>query len=253
MADARRAAIYDSIGAGYTAHRRADPRVAAAIHRALGGARSIIDVGAGTGSYEPDDALVVAVEPSAAMVRQRAPGAAPAVRGVAEHLPVRDGAFDAALVSLSLHHWPDLRAGLRELRRVAGRQVVFLFDPAVHERYWLIQEYLPGVARLPATHRAPLATVLDELGGGDVSVVPVPHDCVDGFMWAHWRRPHAYLDPKVRACMSGIALLDQNDVERAMARLAADLESGEWARRHADLLALDEIDGGFRLIVAGDR
>jgi SAM-dependent methyltransferase len=246
-------AVYDAIGGDYTAHRRPDPRVAAQIDAALAGAASVINVGAGAGSYEPTDRFVVAVDASMQMIRQRAAGTAPPVLGLAEHLPVRSGAFDAALVSLSLHHWPDLAGGVAELRRVARRQVIFTFDPIVHVRFWLIEDYLPSIATLEATQHAPIDAIVGALVDAEVQVVPVPHDCIDGFMWAHWRRPEAYLDPSVRACMSGIALLDPAEVADGVARLRADLDSGEWHRRNAELLDRDAVDGGFRLIVAGQR
>ncbi|MCU1351230.1 MAG: SAM-dependent methyltransferase, partial [Acidimicrobiales bacterium] len=241
---------YDEIGIGYAGHRRADPRIAARIHRALGDAASVLDVGAGTGSYEPPGRRVVAVEPSPVMLAQRPVGAAPAVRATAGALPVRDGAFDAALVVLSLHHWPDPWAGLAELRRVARRQVVLTFDPVDHEAFWLVDDYLPAIAELASAHPPGPAAVAEALGGA-VEVVPVPHDCVDGFMWAWWRRPEAYLDAGVRAAISAIAQLPPGVVEPAMARLADDLATGRWHERHGHLLARQEIDGGFRLVVAG--
>ena len=239
--------LYDRIGAGYTTTRRADPRIAARIHAALGDARTVVNVGAGTGNYEPTDRDVTAVEPSETMIAQRPPGAAPVVRASAEALPFADHSFDAAMAVLSDHHWRDRPAGLRELRRVARRVVVFTFDPAYVDALWLVPGYLPGFRSLPGMTLGEIAACL---GGVDVEPVPVPHDCADGFMGAWWRRPDAYLDPRVRASISVFARLSPGEVEDCVARLGEDLASGAWRARHGDLLALDELDLGYRLLVA---
>jgi SAM-dependent methyltransferase len=244
-------AVYDDIGRTYGAVRRADPRIAAQVLRALGGASTVLNVGAGAGSYEPADGRsVVAVEPSAVMRAQRQAGSAPCVAGWAEMLPFADRSFDATLTTFSVHHWPDQRAGLDELRRVAPRNVVVTFDPAFHERYWLVRDYLPEVADLPASRPLRPAEMCEHLGGGSIETVPVPADCTDGFFWAFWRRPEAYLDPLVQAASSGIAQLPEALVQVRMARLAADLASGAWHERNADLLELDEVDAGYRLIIS---
>jgi SAM-dependent methyltransferase len=202
-------------------------------------------VGAGTGSYEPHDRQVVAVEPSQVMIAQRPAHAAPVVQAVAVALPFPDDSFDAALVVLSVHHWADRAQGYAELRRVARRRVVLTFDPAVHDRFWLIADYLPEAAAAPGFGPAETAA---GIGARRVADVPLPHDCTDAVLPAHWRRPEAYLDPAVRAAASGLARLDPALVEERMQRLAADLASGAWHRRHADLLAADTYDAGFRLL-----
>jgi SAM-dependent methyltransferase len=240
---------YDAIGAVYARHRRPDPRVADQIGLALGDVATVVNVGAGTGSYEPPDRSVVAVEPSSVMIGQRRSGAAPVVRGMAEHLPFPDHTFDAATAFLTIHHWSDVRAGLAEMRRVARRIVVFTFDPTVSKSFWLAQDYVPEINALAATNTIEPEAVADVIGADRVEVVPVPADCIDGFNWAYWRRPHAYLDPEVRACISGLALLDDDLVARRMARLDADLKDGTWEARHGHLLRCDSIDGGFRLVV----
>jgi SAM-dependent methyltransferase len=212
----------------------------------------VINVGAGTGNYEPRDATVLAVEPSATMLAQRSAGAAPAVRGVAEALPVADGTFDAALAILTVHHWSDPRQGLRELARVAHRQVVVTWDPEASSRHWLHRDYLPELL----AHEASLSSlddVVDVLAVRDVVVMEVPRVCADGFMSAQWASPADYLDPAVRAGMSGLSLLDQDVVNGAIARLARDLVDGTWERRNAELAGLASLDTGFRLVVAGDR
>ena len=240
--------LYDSIGRSYTDVRREDPRIAARIRAALGDARTVVNVGAGAGAYEPGDLDVTAVEPSETMIAQRPEGAAPVVRAFAEELPFEDQSFDAAMVVLSDHHWSDHERGLAELRRVARRVVLFTFDPATTHDSWLVSEYLPCFEELiPQEFR--IQQTVDGLGGARVEPVPVPHDCLDGFMHAYWRRPHAYLDPHVRAGISACALMDRTCLAEGIARLAADLESGAWERRHADLLGLDELDLGYRLLI----
>jgi SAM-dependent methyltransferase len=230
--------------------RREDPRIAARIRTALGDARSVLNVGAGAGAYEPADLDVTAVEPSAVMRAQRPPGAARAVDASAEALPFADGAFDAAMAVLSDHHWSDHARGLAEMRRVAQRRVLFTWDSRTVLDSWIIRDYLPGFLRLPPLPHT-LEQTLDRLGGGRIEVVPIPYDCVDGFFHAYWRRPEAYLDATVRAGISVFARLAPEEVDAGLARLSADLESGEWHRRNAALLELEELDLGYRLVVGG--
>ncbi|HEY3976685.1 MAG TPA: class I SAM-dependent methyltransferase [Streptosporangiaceae bacterium] len=245
---------YRTLGNSYATRRRPDPRIARLIGAALGDARTIVNVGAGTGSYEPADRRVTAVEPSAVMIAQRPAGAAPVMQGAAECLPFADQTFDAALAVLTVHHWASAAAGLAELRRVARRQVVLTWDPQVFARFWVVADYLPEIAEREST-LACLAAVSRELarGGQQVTVreVPVPGDCVDGFLGAYWRRPQAYLSAATRAAMSSIALLDQGQVTAAAGRLAADLTSGRWHKRHGHLLARSELDLGYRLVATG--
>ncbi|SFR22884.1 Methyltransferase domain-containing protein [Lentzea waywayandensis] len=241
--------LYDEIGTGYSWGRRTDPRWMAEILAALGTARSIADVGAGTGSYEPHDRTVLALEPSVEMIRQRPPGASPAVRAVAEALPVRDHAVDAALAVLTVHHWTDWRAGLAELRRIAPLQVVLAYDTLRHIDFWFVREYVPEIADLERT-RPSADDIAHELGAQSVTVLPLPWDFTDGVFPAYWRRPAAYLDPRVRRACSALAQTDPGAVERGIRQLRADLGSGRWHERHRDLLDLDEWDAGFRLIVS---
>jgi len=218
---------------------------------ALGDATTVVNVGAGSGSYEPGDRVVVAVEPSAVMLSQRPLGAAPALRAVAEALPFPDDAVDVAMAVLTVHHWSDVGHGLAELRRVARRQVVFGFDPSRQLDLWFTAEYVPAAAAMEEG-RAPSVDELSErLGGATIESVPIPHDCSDGFLGAYWRRPEAYLDPDVRASISSLAQLDPPDVEPGIERLADDLESGAWHERHGALLELDELELGYWLLVAG--
>ena len=245
-------ALYDRIGRTYTSTRREDPRLAAAIHAALGDAASVVNVGAGTGSYEPADRKVVAIEPSPVMIAQRPADAAPAVIAFAEDLPLADDSIDAAMAVLTDHHWRDRAQGLREMRRVARRRaVVFQHDPQVGAAFWLVRDYLPAFAR--RLEGKDLLELMRPLGDVEVREVPIPHDCRDGFLGAFWRRPHAYLDPAVRAGISVFSLLPENEVETAVGRLRADLESGDWERRNAAILERDELDLGFRVVVAEYR
>lgn len=240
--------LYDEIGAGYGTTRRADPRIERAIHDALGDAERIVNVGAGTGSYEPRDRAVVAVEPSERMIAQRPAGAAPVVRAAAEELPFEDAGFDASLAVLTDHHWSDRARGLRELRRVARRRaVLFTWDPSFAERFWLIRDYLPGTLRLPGMA---IDAVAAHLGAQRIVPVPLPRDCEDGFFHAWWARPEAYLDARVRAGTSVFARLDAGEVAQAVARLREDLASGAWHARNAELAGLAELDLGYRLLVA---
>jgi SAM-dependent methyltransferase len=248
MAGTMSQVLYDRIGAGYAAYRRPDARIAARIVDALGPARTVMNVGAGAGSYEPADRRVAAVEPSAVMVRQRAPGAGPAVRATAESLPFRDGSFDAALAILTIHHWPDWRAGLREMRRIArGRIVILTWDPD-HTDFWLAREYFPEILEIDRRIMPTLGDIERVIGPMEARPVPVPADCTDGFLGAYWRRPEMYLDAGVRAAISSFSKL--RDVESGLARLRADLDDGAWHRRHGHLLALPELDVGYRLLVA---
>jgi SAM-dependent methyltransferase len=243
--------VYDAIGRGYATLRRPDPRIAAAIHAALGTARSVVNVGAGAGSYEPADLGVVAVEPSREMIGQRAAGAAPAVQASAEALPFRDEAFDAALAVLTVHHWRDRAAGLAELRRVARQAVVVLtWDPAHTTDFWLTRDYLPIIAEIDRTIFPTLAEIDRALGGTRVIPLPVPHDCVDGFLGAYWRRPEVYLDPTARTAISTLAKLGPEPVAAGLARLADDLASGRWESKLGHLRRQETADLGYRIIVA---
>jgi SAM-dependent methyltransferase len=238
-------AIYDTIGVGYAQLRKPDPRIASLIARSLGRAKTVLNVGAGTGSYEPTDAWLIAVEPSFEMIRQRGPTAASAVQARAEALPFADDSFEAAMAVLTIHHWPDKAAGLREMRRVTrGPIVVLTFDPS--SRPWLT-DYLPGLAALDEAQMPAMADYARWLGPVRVSPVPIPHDCTDGFLYAYWRRPSAYLDRRLRSASSSFWAL--GDVQAELERLQDDLDTGAWARRYGDLMSLDAYDAGYRLIV----
>jgi SAM-dependent methyltransferase len=240
---------YDTLGATYTATRRTEPRIAAQIWAALGDAETVLDVGAGTGSYEPPDRDVTAVEPSAVMRAQRPAGAARCVAASAESLPFADGSFDAAMAVATVHHWRDPIAGLRELQRVARRVVVLTCDTSDqswHRRFWLTRDYLPEVA----ASRVGLATELAHAIGARMEAVPIPWDCADGFFEAYWRRPEAYLDEQVRRGISVWAAVGAEVEQRAVRSLRDDLASGRWAERNGDLVGRQAAELGLRLLSA---
>jgi SAM-dependent methyltransferase len=242
--------IYDRIGDGYIRSRRPDPRIACQIRAVLKSAATVVNVGAGSGSYEPEDLAVVAVEPSVVMIAQRPDAAAPSVRAVAESLAFPDRAFDGGMAILTVHHWHDAAGGLRELRRVVrGDVAVLTWDQKVFDRFWMVADYVPASRRLDRKLPDPEA-IAAFLGGGAVVPVLVPADCVDGFYAAWWRRPEAYLDPALRSGISGLARLDDREVEPGIERLRDDLRTGAWHERYGDLLDLEEYDAGYRLVIA---
>lgn len=240
-------ASYDRIGRNYSNRRRPDPRIADLILHALDDAQSVINVGAGSGSYEPTDRLVTAVEPSIEMIRQRPPSDATVVQGYAEDLPFPDDAFDAALAILTIHHWDDKALGFAEMCRVARDRIVLLtFDPE-HRGSWLL-DYFPEFSGQDEIRFPRMSEYERWLGPVDVTTVPIPHDCTDGFLYAYWRRPHAYLDPEVRAAISSFWALE--DAKSGLSRLESDLNSGVWDERYGSLLECEACDFGYRLVTA---
>lgn len=241
---------YDRIGVGYARNRRPDTRIEKRLIAALDDARSVVNVGAGTGSYEPADREVIPVEPSREMIAQRSRTAAPAVVGTAENLPLPDDAADAAMTILSIHHWSDWRSGVGEMQRVSrGRIVILTLEPDYVRRWWL-GEYAPEIARDDEARFPATADLLNRLGGGSVENVPVPADCSDLFLAALWARPELILDEDIRRSTSGFARLDDSVEAAAVARLRDDLETGVWNERHGRLRRLPELDVGLRLVVA---
>jgi SAM-dependent methyltransferase len=244
---------YDSIGHGYSLTRREDPRFRAQIHAALGNARTVVNVGAGAGAYEPADRQVIAIEPSDVMAAQRSPHLVPAIRASAGNIPLRDRSVDAAMAILSVHHWDEEReAGVRELRRVArGPVVILTYDATVSAAMWLMADYLPEAAALDF-RIFPSPEQLAEWLGGDVRIdkVPIPRDTPDWMLGSFWAHPERVLDAKARAATSGFARMPANVVDRVVSEVARDLASGLWDDRHGHLRTLDELDVGLRLVVA---
>ncbi|GMU80411.1 MAG: hypothetical protein AMXMBFR47_02820 [Planctomycetota bacterium] len=242
-------ALYDTIGRGYAALRRPDERIAAAIEAALGDAVSVVNIGAGAGSYESAHRTVLAVEPSVVMLRQRPAGAAPCVRATAEALPLKSACVDAAMAILTLHHWSNVARGLAEMVRVARKRAVVLTWIPDLAPFWLTDDYFPEIAAYDRTVFPGVAALRAMLGGSGgrvhITPVPIPHDCTDGLLAAYWRRPECYLRDDVRGAMSSFSRIDAGP---GLERLRADLSSGRWAERNRELLALDALDVGYRLV-----
>jgi SAM-dependent methyltransferase len=247
---------YDVIGAEYAATRREDPRIAALIHAALGEARTIVNVGAGAGSYEPRDRHVVAVEPSEVMIAQRDPRLPPAIRSGAYPLPFQDRSMDAAMAILTIHHWDeDQERGVREMRRVArGPVVILTYDAEVSGRMWLMADYLPEVAELDRRIFPTLETLAEWLDA-EVSVreVPIPRDTPDWSLGSFWAHPERVLDARARNSTSGFARMSPEVVDRVVAAVERDLQDGTWDARHGHLRDLAEYDAGLRLLVSKPR
>ena len=242
--------LYDAIGATYSITRCTEPRIASQVWGALGDTRTVLNVGAGTGSYEPPGRDVIAVEPSAVMRVQRPAGTAPCVAAAAESLPFKDQSFDAAMAFATVHHWKDPIAGLREMRRVARRVVVFTHDTSDtgwRRKFWLTRDYLPEVADLLVGR--PSLTEQARAIGARMAPVLIPWDCADGFFEAYWRRPEAYLDDDVRRGVSVWTRVGPDAERRAVRSLRDDLASGRWAERNSDLVDLEAAELGLRLLV----
>ena len=242
-------ALYDSIGRNYAEYRRPDRRIASIIDAGLGDAVSVVNIGAGTGSYEPLSRMVLSVEPSEVMIRQRPTGAAPCIQATAEALPLETASFDAAMAVLTAHHWTDLERGLSEMARVARKRAVLLTWVPDAVPFWLTEDYFPEIAAhdrkiFPSTSGL-IAMLERTIGTAHMAPVPIPHDCTDGILCAYWRRPESYLNSEIRSGMSSFARFD---AEAGLARLRKDLSSGRWADRNRHLLALDALDLGYRVV-----
>lgn len=242
---------YEKTGTGYAARRRTDPRIAALVHEALAEARTVVNVGAGAGSYEPTDRHVIAIEPSKAMRAQRPAHLSPAIDAIAENLPLDDDSVDAAMAMITIHQWTDLRRGLGELRRVArGPVVVLTFDGDALDRFWLA-DYAPELIAAERQRYPAIDSIREALGGTSrVSPVPVPIDCVDGFTEAFYARPERFLEPAVRGAQSAWGFVTPDVVERFVTRLASELESGKWEERYGDWRRRPTFEGSLRLVVA---
>ncbi|MGH2973281.1 MAG: class I SAM-dependent methyltransferase [Solirubrobacterales bacterium] len=249
-----KAPAYDRMGLNYSEVRRADPRFATAIWDALGDARSVLNIGAGTGSYEPPDREVIAVEPSPVMIAQRPPDAAAAIQGVAESIPLEDGSVDAAMGVFTMQHWDDVERGLAEVLRVTRDRVVLLtLDLDATEEMWLCRDYLPEIIENDRRMFPSIEQLESLLPNVEIETIPVPADCSDGFCIALWSRPEAFLDPDVRRASSIWHLLPQAVVDCGLERLSRDLESGEWDRRYQELRERPSLDVGLRLVCASLR
>ncbi len=242
--------LYDTIGIRYSVYRRPDPRIAQAVHAELRQASTIVNLGAGVGSYEPTDRDLIAVEPSRLMISQRPGNASPVVQASAESVPFKDRTFDAAMAVLSIHHWSDIERGLLEARRVAKHQIVLLTWIGFGQDFWLL-DYLAQIREIDEPLFPPIEDLAQILGPLRVIPVPIPHDCTDGFLCAYWRRPHAYLDERVRSAISTFSRV--REIEDGLCRLETDLQSGEWAQRYHHLLHSENMDFGYRIVVAKSK
>jgi SAM-dependent methyltransferase len=238
---------YDRIGISYPSYRQPDPRLAKAILAALGDSQQIINVGAGTGSYEPSDRSVIAVEPSREMIQQRGSRKATAVIASAEQLPFIDQSFDAALAILTIHHWLDWPAGLREMWRVTRDRIVILTWDSTHSGFWLVQDYFPDILECDRKLFPTISEIESVLGKSNIQIVPIPHDCTDGFLGAYWRRPSVYLNAEARLSISSFSRIAH--IEPRLDRLQSDIESGVWAAKNAAILELKQLDIGYRLVI----
>ncbi|REJ79367.1 MAG: class I SAM-dependent methyltransferase [Acidobacteria bacterium] len=239
--------LYDRIGHGYAKRRVSDPTIAAEIRKRLGDARSVLNVGAGTGSYEPNDVEVVAVEPSREMIGQRTDNSN-VVRAYAEALPFDDDAFDAVMAVLTIHHWKDQRLGLQECQRVARKRIVLVtWDPA-SDGFWLTRDYFPEIIERDIEIFCSMELLGEVLGEIDITKLRIPADCRDGFLASYWKRPERYLDSEVRAGISAFSLI--SDVDSRIDSLRENIESEEWERSNRDITALVSIDAGYRIVTA---
>lgn len=243
---------YDEHGKGYSGYRQTDPRIAAYVSQALNSAETVLNVGAGAGSYEPADRYVAAVEPSEVMRRQREKSnKAPAVIGSAESLPFDDNAFDAVMAMVTIHHWGDMEKGLCELRRVArDRVVVLTFDPHALDSFWNVH-YFPAVVEAER-HRYPTLDFITHCLGKKnvIQAIPVPFDCTDGFQEAFYGRPEAFLNKDIRSAQSAWGFISDELEEHYVKNFAAELKSGAWDEKYGELRKTKTFTGALRLITA---
>jgi SAM-dependent methyltransferase len=243
---------YDKYGKTYGSFRKTDPRIAAYVDRAIGEAQTVLNVGAGAGSYEPEDKYVISVEPSKTMRLQRAEkNKVPAVIGNAENLPFDDDTFDASMAMVTIHHWENMEKGLQELRRVSKDKVIVMtFDPDALDIYWNVN-YFPEVVNAERARYPSVKFIVDVLGGNcEVITIPIPIDCVDGFQEAFYGRPEAFLDKEIRKNQSAWGFVSEEEELRGVQMLKEELESGEWERKYGKFRTQPFFEGALRLIVA---
>lgn len=240
-------ALYDSIGSNYAKLRKPDQRIAAAIEHKLNDAKTILNIGAGTGSYEPTNREVTALEPSSVMIAQRSIRAASVIQANAENLPFSDKSFDISLAILSIHHWKDQIKGLCEMKRVSRRQLLFTWNP-LHPGFWLTQIYFPEILAIDKSIFPKFSLIERILGPLVIEHGPIPADCTDGFGSAYWNRPEAYLSHEVRSAMSSFNKITQ--LKEGIAKLKQDIECGEWDRKYGHLRQRNELDVGFAILTS---
>jgi len=242
--------LYDTIGKGYQYYRRPDARIASQILGELSDARSILNIGAGAGSYEPVDRKLIGVEPSWVMIAQRSKDGPPIVQGFAEALPFKENSFDCAMALLTIHHWSDIQQGLKEAVRVTKKRLILLTWIGFVEDFWLV-DYLPEINEIDEPMFPSIERLSSWLGPVRTISVPIPHDCTDGFLCAYWRRPQAYLNEDVRSAISTFSRV--TDFEDGLLALSKDLNSGIWHQRYSSLLNREEMDFGYRIVVCDKK
>lgn len=239
--------LYDKIGKGYSIGRREDPRIASDIFQFLIDADSILNIGAGAGSYEPSGKYLVAIEPSQKMISQRPINAAPVMQAFAESLPCSDKAFTHSMTVLSMHHWADRETAFKEIKRVTKKRFIAVTWNPDSQPFWLTEDYFPEIHTIDASIFPSLAEMKKQFSTVDFYPLNIPTDCIDGFTAAYWARPHAYLDPLVRSSMSTFSRI--SGVESGLQKLAEDLGSGLWAKKYGYLTSREELDVGYGIAV----
>jgi ubiquinone/menaquinone biosynthesis C-methylase UbiE len=247
-----RAFNYDKYGQQYSGHRQTDPEIAKYIYSALGKAKTVINIGAGAGSYEPHDRYVIAVEPSATMRVQRLKNhRSPAVNAMAETLPFDDGSFDAATAFLTVHHWPDIAKGLKELRRVTRGQIIIMtYNKDALDVFWNT-DYFPEVVDIERQRYPAMQWLCETLGGNcEIQDIPIPLNCIDGFQEAFYGRPEAFLSHHVRKAMSAWGFIPPSQQDVMISRFKNTLLSGEWDEKYGHLRNQPFFTGALRLVIA---
>lgn len=237
---------YDQLAEQYRSYRKPDPRIAARVQFHIQGAQRVLNVGAGMGSYEPEDCEVVVIEPSHEMIAKRKSSKATLIQGFAEDLPFGDNDFDVSMGILTIHHWSDIALGLQEMLRVSKDKIVLFTWIGYGSDFWL-EDYIPEIIGVDEKLFPTLEELDQILGGISVETIEIPYDCTDGFMCAYWRRPEAYLDPKVRKAISTFSRIP--DIQERLNRLQDDIDSGAWRKKHSYLLEKESLDLGYRLVV----
>jgi SAM-dependent methyltransferase len=243
---------YDKLGQKYSVKRQTEPAIFSYIVKALGDAATVLNVGAGTGSYEPTDRYVIAVEPSLVMRSQReSNNKNPAVIAFADNLPFDDNSFEASTAFVTVHHWSDIHKGLHELRRVTKNQVIIMtFDPEALDDFWNAI-YFPELIEAEKKRYPSIDFITTALGGTcEVQKIPIPFDCADGFQEAFYGRPEAFLDKQVRQSQSAWGFISPEVEEKYIKDFAEELASGEWDKKYGHYRTQPSFTCALRLIIS---
>jgi SAM-dependent methyltransferase len=237
---------YDQLAEQYRNHRKPDSRIAGRIKSHIKGAKRVLNVGSGIGSYEPENCYIVALEPSREMNTRRKNSKAALIQGVAENLPFSDNTFDISMAILTIHHWSDIESGLKEMARVSRKRVILFTWIGYGNDFWL-ENYIPEIRGVDHKLFPSLEELERILRNISVETIEIPYDCSDGFMCAYWRRPEAYLDQNVRRAISTFSRI--SNIQENLDRLQDDIYSGAWSQKHSHLLEKESLDLGYRLVV----